>query len=250
LYDPECLGTQVGGVEKWFSPAKCTAQTRIDLVVFEERHMYASDYDPEGLLSTITTAAVTVCAGTQSLLIELFGILIFVGTLLSTYLVPLHQKYCISPDSSTIRTRITFYLTTLLTTLLLIYPLPSLLSIWLPMSKPLWTPPFLFQTTGITILSWLLASFIDIYPSLRGTQLLEMMGKRSLEVYLAAEILQEFVMYPGKRHGGGMWEGLVRGVEKVGIGRSWSCFLVSFGWAGIFAGFGWILDRLGWRIKL
>jgi predicted acyltransferase len=26
-------------------------------------HMYSPDYDPEGLLSTVTTAAVTVCAG-------------------------------------------------------------------------------------------------------------------------------------------------------------------------------------------
>ena len=64
-YDPQCARAKGGGegVEKWFSPAKCTAQTRIDYLVFKKEHMYSSDYDPEGLLSTFTTSAVTVCAG-------------------------------------------------------------------------------------------------------------------------------------------------------------------------------------------
>lgn len=78
------------------------------------------------------------------------------------------------------------------------------------------------------------------------------MGRRSLEVYLAAEILQEFVMYPGKRRGGGFWERIVRWIDAgTGVrGREWSCLVVSFVWAGLFAGFAWMLDRLGWRIKL
>jgi predicted acyltransferase len=118
------------------------------------------------------------------------------------------------------------------------------------MSKPLWTPPFLIQTLGVTLLSWLFASFIDLYPSLPGTQLIEAMGRRSLEVYLAAEILQEFAMFPGKRPGGGMWETCVRWVIGIGVAREWSCLFVSFCWAGLFAGFGWVLDRKGWRIKL
>jgi hypothetical protein len=67
-YDPECArakreGGGGRGVEKWFWPAQCTAQTRIDYLVFEKEHMYSADYDPEGLLSTLTTSAVTVCAG-------------------------------------------------------------------------------------------------------------------------------------------------------------------------------------------
>ena len=58
----EC--TPVGeGVEKWFMPPNCTAQSTIDYIVFEKKHMYSPDYDPEGLLSTVTTSAVTVCAG-------------------------------------------------------------------------------------------------------------------------------------------------------------------------------------------
>jgi len=62
LYNPEC-SPQENGIEKWFSPANCTAQTRIDYLVFGKEHMYAPEYDPEGFLSTITTSAVTVCAG-------------------------------------------------------------------------------------------------------------------------------------------------------------------------------------------
>lgn len=67
-YDHQCArakdaGIIRAGVDKWFWPAKCTAQTRIDYLVFEKDHMYAPDYDPEGLLSTLTTSAVTVCAG-------------------------------------------------------------------------------------------------------------------------------------------------------------------------------------------
>ena len=76
------------------------------------------------------------------------------------------------------------------------------------------------------------------------------MGQRSLEVYLAAEVLQEFVMYPGKRRGGGVWEMVVRGLQGVGMGRNWSCLFVSFGWAGLFTGFAFALDYLGWNIKL
>jgi predicted acyltransferase len=62
-YDPDC--PLKGGIDKWFLPANCTAQTRIDVFTFGEDHMYTRDYDPEGLLSTLTTAAVTVCAGIQ-----------------------------------------------------------------------------------------------------------------------------------------------------------------------------------------
>jgi hypothetical protein len=62
LYNPECEVLDTG-VDKWFSPPNCTAQTRIDFLVFGKVHMYAPDYDPEGLLSTLTTSAVTVCAG-------------------------------------------------------------------------------------------------------------------------------------------------------------------------------------------
>src|SRR5579859_4931563 len=142
------------------------------------------------------------------------------GTLLSTYLLPLHQKYCVSP-TSTKKSRISFYTLTLLLSLSLLLPLPPLLTPYLPLSKPLWTPPFLAQTIGVTLLSWLLASLYDLSPVLHipGISLLESMGRRSLEVYLAAEILQEFAMYPGKRRGGGVWEGVVGGLEGTGVGR-------------------------------
>jgi predicted acyltransferase len=171
------------------------------------------------------------------------------GTLISTYLLPLHHKYCVS-TTSTLRSRITFYSILFLSSIAVITPLPYLLTPFIPMSKPLWTPPFLIQTIGVTLLSWLLASVIDLYPAIPGTQLIEAMGRRSLEVYLAAEILQEFVMFPGKRRGGGLWETWVRSVVGVGVAREWSCLLISFCWAGVFAGFGWFLDRKGWRIKL
>jgi predicted acyltransferase len=120
------------------------------------------------------------------------------------------------------------------------------------MSKPLWTPPFVIQTVGITLLSWILASLIDFYPNIPvpGIPLLEAMGRKSLEVYLAAEILQEFVMYPGKRHGGGLWESMVQKVCWIGVERTWSCLLVSLGWGMAFAGFGWIVDLMNWKIRL
>jgi hypothetical protein len=76
------------------------------------------------------------------------------------------------------------------------------------------------------------------------------MGRRSLEVYLAAEISQEFLMYPGKRAGGGIWEMAVRQIINIGLTRQWSCFLVSLLWAGVFAGFGAVLDSMGWRMRL
>jgi predicted acyltransferase len=166
------------------------------------------------------------------------------GTLISTYIIPLHQKHCIS-QQSTHRSKISFYTTLLIITYLLIHPIPYLLTYLFPMSKPLWTPPFLMQTIGITLLSWILASSID-FPNVH-FPLLETMGKKSLEIYLAAEILQEFAMYSGKR--AGLWEGSV-GLGEGFVAREWSCLFVSFLWALMFAGFGVWLDWMGWGIKL
>jgi hypothetical protein len=245
FYDPRC--PLQDGPDKWFTPANCTAQTRIDVFMFRTRHMYSPDYDPEGLLSTFTTAAITVCAG-NSVFPPFMTTVLIIGTLLSKHLVPIHHKYCISP-SSTIRTRLQFYITLFISSILLIHPLPHLFFPLLPFSKPLWTPPFVTQTIGISLLSWLFASVIDIYPFIPFTTPLQTMGRQSLEVYLAAEILQEFVMYPGKRNGGGMWEVIVGGIEKLGVRRDWSCLLISVVWAGIFTGFGCVFEWLGWKIR-
>jgi predicted acyltransferase len=172
-----------------------------------------------------------------------------VGTIIAEYLVPLHRRYCIDEETSNKRTRGLFYLVVLAISFFLIL-VPRLLMHWLPMSKPLWTLPFVLQTTGITLLSWLLASRVDTRPSIRFTNFLEVLGQRSLEVYLAAEILQEFVMYPGKRRGGGTWEGVVGGLQGWGVGRSWACLVVSLGWASVFTMFAYVLKGLGWRLKL
>jgi predicted acyltransferase len=172
-----------------------------------------------------------------------------VGTIIAEYLVPLHRRYCIDEVTSNKRTRGLFYLLVLAISFSLTH-VPSLLMHWLPMSKPLWTIPFVLQTTGITLLSWLLATHVDTHPSIRFTNFLEVLGQRSLEVYLVAEILQEFVMFPGKRRGGGTWEGVVGVLQAFGVGRSWACLLVSLGWAWVFTGFAYILKGLGWRLKL
>jgi hypothetical protein len=82
-------------------------------------------------------------------------------------------------------------------------------------------PPFLAQTIGISLLSWIGATLIDIYPSIR-IPLLESMGQRSLEVYLAAEICQEFTNLG--------WEQAIDWLVGFGVGVSWSwwCLLVLF----------------------
>lgn len=163
--------------------------------------------------------------------------------------MPLHHTYCISPDS-TKRSRVLFYTSLSTACLILIFPLPILLSYLFPISKPLWTPPFLVQTAGISILSWLLASIIDIYPSIRSLSPLEALGRRSLEIYLLAEILQEFAMHPGKRTGEGLWDKAVQGLVEIGMGRGTSCLVVSCIWSLMFTGIGVMLDRLGWRLRL
>ena len=96
-------------------------------------------------------------------------------------------------QASTRRSRIAFYATLLLASLLLIYPLPSLLTVYLPMSKPLWTPPFVIQTVGITLISWLLASLIDVYPSI------PIPGIRLLEVLEEAERAGGKIKRPAER---------------------------------------------------
>jgi len=68
------------------------------------------------------------------------------------------------------------------------------------------------------------------------------MGKHSLEVYLAAEILQEFC--------NGGFEVVVNGLVGLGIMRNWACLLISFGWAWGFALVGWGFNCMGWKIRL
>jgi predicted acyltransferase len=170
--------------------------------------------------------------------------------MISRYLVPLHRRFCLS-ETSTISSRILFYISMTLSSFLMISPLSYSLNYWSPMSKPLWTPPFTLQTIGISLLSWTLASLYD-FPALRipGLSTLEIMGRQSLEIYFIAEILQEFVMYPGKRRGGGVWEKVVRLMQRSGMPRDWACLVVSSVWAVGFAMVGTGLNRLGWKIKL
>ena len=73
------------------------------------------------------------------------------------------------------------------------------------------------------------------------------MGRRSLEVYLCAEILLKFAMYP--RSTGGLWGLVVRELTRFGIERKWSCLMMSCCWAGVFAALGFVLDLAGWKIK-
>ena len=60
--DPRC-SPRGNGTNNWFIPPEYSAQSRIDAFVFGRKHMFKPEYDPEGLLSTLTTCSVTVCAG-------------------------------------------------------------------------------------------------------------------------------------------------------------------------------------------
>jgi hypothetical protein len=68
------------------------------------------------------------------------------------------------------------------------------------------------------------------------------MGRRSLEVYLAAEISQEFANLG--------YAEVVYWLVDWGVGVRWSWLLLSIIWAGVFAWFGFVLDRFGWRLRL
>ena len=169
--------------ESVYMPPECTAQSRLDIWMFGANRLYKPEYDPEGVLGTITTSLVTVSAG------QLLNYAIV------KYRAPL-MSYWRGPKM------IWHFYGRFIGLLLVLIPIPWLLVRFAntPVSKPLWTPPYVFETVIISAAFWLMTAIVDHYPQLvTGTGILnsllatlEVMGQRSLEIYLGGEILQEF----------------------------------------------------------
>lgn len=132
-----------------------TAQTEIDRLCFGNR-IYTHSYDPEGLLGALTTA---------------------VSMLVGKFIVS--ERFTRSQQ--------------VLGSLAMI-SLGELLHILLPryapISKSLWTPSFVFVTSGISILRLLLVQTITRYIPKVVKSFLISVGQRSLEMYLLSTVTE------------------------------------------------------------
>ena len=203
-----------------FSPPSCTTQSRIDLAIFGPNHLYSLDYDPEGILGSITTAVMTVSA----------------GSLFAKYLEQKQQ----GPS----------YLSIVFISLTCIAVSIALIAIFdIPMSKPLWTPPFTLITIATTMVGWLVCSPVDRYPQLITSyplsplHILDALGRRSLEIYLTSEIAWEFTVWSGLR---GLWMRKMYSVMSVAL----SGFLFSTVYLFVFCVIGQGLIRYKLRLRI
>lgn len=170
-----------------------TAQTRIDHAVFG-RHIYGRDGDPEGLLGCLTTS-ITIAIGKWIHQARLHS---------STLFLIAASMITISTASHLMMPRFT------------------------PISKELWTPPFIFVSAGYTILKSMLVKAVKPYIPSKLRLLLRSMGQRSIEVYLISTLLALALRHAYR--GASMWVRMVSVVEGF-VGGSGADFLVSLSFA-------------------
>lgn len=133
-----------------------TAQTRLDRLLFGVR-LYKPNFDPEGLLSTVTTM-VTMLTG----------------------------KYFQQQGGSATQKALTAV--TLITTG---EALSALLPKYAPMSKSFWTPSFVLVTSGYSILKYLALEHLIPQLPLFVRDLLIAAGQRPLESYIISYLFRE-----------------------------------------------------------
>jgi len=141
-----------------------TAQTKIDKFLFGER-LHTPFYDPEGLLGSLTTA-----------------ISFLIGRSFAHSTLSRSQKLLKSVGMIALGE--TFH-----------YILPK----YAPISKSLWTPSFVLVTSGTSILKYLAVEVLIPYIPETIQSLLEVVGKRPLEVYVVSTLLTMILKYGGEQ---------------------------------------------------
>lgn len=116
-----------------FDPPSCSAQTRIDKFLLGGSRLYRPlQYDPEGILSTVTTASVTT----------------WLGYALGSKLHDYRHTIASLPAAARWYPLLARWLLASHILLFLAYVTRSL---GIPFSKPLWTPPFVFISSSVSL---------------------------------------------------------------------------------------------------
>jgi len=173
------------------------AQTRIDRLLFGDR-LLAPSFDPEGLLGCLTTA-VSMLVGRS------------------------FEEQKELPASQKIMTGIGMIAAG--------EALHLMLPKFAPISKGLWTPSFLLVTSGVSILKYLVIENVHPYLPAAVRNLLEAVGKRSLETYAISTLLIMLFKLRGEK------SFMASGVGCLGsvIGPGWADFIMSLGLTGAVA---------------
>jgi predicted acyltransferase len=190
--------------------ASQTAQTRLDTLLFGDR-LYTPSYDPEGLLGCLTTAVSMVIgrAFEQCTMVPSEKIAAAIGMITAGeslhYLVP---KYA-------------------------------------PISKSLWTPSFVLATSGYSILKYLAVQAATPYLPAVVQDVLQAVGRRSLEVYVVSTLLSMLIRAGGDR------SILSRAMRLIGsvTGQAWADFTTSMGLVGAVAACAKVMVSQNLRIR-
>lgn len=176
--------------------ARGIAQTRIDRFLFGQG-LYAPSYDPEGLLGCLTTA-----------------VSMLVGRSFTEQRYTASQKVAASIGMITVGEALHF-----------------LLPKYAPISKTLWTPSFVLVTSGVSILKYLAVEKAIPYLPAAVQNLLQVVGKRSLEVYVISTLLTMLFTLGGEQ------SFMARGMRLIGsvTGAAAADFVMSMGLTGIVA---------------
>lgn len=142
----------------WSDPFKTpegSAQTYIDEKIIGQSRLYKPEYDPEGLLGSLTTA-----------------ITLDFGNKFASEILTLPQSLAVGVIAITSG-----------------FVLSKLFPKKLPMSKPYWTPSFVLAAGGFSIVKYACVAAAVPYLPEPVQYVLTCLGRRSLEVYLSGGLL-------------------------------------------------------------
>ncbi|KAH8680794.1 hypothetical protein BX600DRAFT_445069 [Xylariales sp. PMI_506] len=172
------------------------AQTRIDKLAFGQS-LHTPSFDPEGLLGSLTTAVSMI-----------------VGRSFTTANLTVLQK-AITATSMVITGESLHFLA------------PK----YAPISKGLWTPSFVLISSGISILKYLAVERAIPYLPVDVQDILQAVGRRSLEAYIISTLLTMLIRLGGEK------SILKQGINKIGriTGSAVADFIMSLGLTGTVA---------------
>ena len=199
------------------------AITRLDLTILGEGHIYKRDsipFDPEGILSTLPSV------------VNVIG-----GYLAGKFI----QQKGKSFEG--------------ISKLLIAGFLLSALALWwdlvFPMSKKLWTSPFVLHTVGIDLsVMAILIYFIELKNTRKGTEFFNVFGKNPMFIYLFSELFYITLRMIPTSSGLDVFEWVSERVFQQIFPGSFGAFVTAIVFMMVCWSIGWYLDKKRIYIKI
>ncbi|GGF67893.1 acyltransferase family protein [Wenyingzhuangia marina] len=199
------------------------AITRLDLTILGEGHIYKRDsipFDPEGILSTLPSV------------VNVIG-----GYLAGKFI----QQKGKSFEG--------------ISKLLIAGFLLSALALWwdlvFPMSKKLWTSPFVLHTVGIDLsVMAILIYFIELKNTRKGTEFFNVFGKNPMFIYLFSELFYITLRMIPTSSGLDVFEWVSERIFQQIFPGSFGAFVTAIVFMMVCWSIGWYLDKKRIYIKI